>query len=85
MPRINHIPDPNARKIIEQSDKTFGNRYKIEFLKPARLDKEVLLRAKVIKKGRKSRTIACSVYSDGEECIRGEVTMVMIAADEAVK
>ena len=28
MPRINHIPDPNARKIIEQSDKTFGNRYK---------------------------------------------------------
>jgi hypothetical protein len=27
MPRINHIPDPNARKIIEQSDKTFGNRY----------------------------------------------------------
>jgi acyl-coenzyme A thioesterase PaaI-like protein len=58
---------------------------KIEFLKPARLDKEVLLRAKVIKKGRKSRTIACSVYSDGEECIRGEVIMVMIAADEVVK
>jgi hypothetical protein len=28
MPRIDHIPDPNARKIIEQSDKTFGNRYK---------------------------------------------------------
>ena len=25
MPRINHIHDPNARKIIEQSDKTFGN------------------------------------------------------------
>jgi acyl-CoA thioesterase FadM len=54
-------------------------------LKPARLDKEVLLRAKVIKKGRKSRTIACSVYSDGEECIRGEVTMVMITAGEAAK
>ena len=29
MPRIDHIPDPNARKIIEQSDKTFGNRYNV--------------------------------------------------------
>ncbi len=27
MPWIDHIPDPNARKIMEQSDKTFGNRY----------------------------------------------------------
>src|SRR5208337_222286 len=31
MPRIDHIPDPNARKIAEQSDKTFGNRYMRHF------------------------------------------------------
>jgi hypothetical protein len=29
MPRIDQILDPNARKIVEQSDKTFGNRYKL--------------------------------------------------------
>ncbi|HTY21641.1 MAG TPA: PaaI family thioesterase [Desulfomonilaceae bacterium] len=58
---------------------------KVEFLKPARLDAEVTLRAKVTKKGRTSRTIACSVYSDGDECIRGEVIMVMIAGSDAVK
>lgn len=27
MPRTNHIPDPNARKFVHQSDKTFGNCY----------------------------------------------------------
>jgi acyl-coenzyme A thioesterase PaaI-like protein len=58
---------------------------KVEFLKPARLDTEVLLRAKVVKKGRTSRTVACSVYSDGEECVRGEAIIVMISADGAVK
>ena len=29
MPRIDQILYPNARKIVEQSDKTFGNRYNI--------------------------------------------------------
>jgi len=28
IPRINHIPHPNARKISRDSDKTFGNCYK---------------------------------------------------------
>jgi len=27
MPRIDHIPDPKARKIVQHSDKTFGNCY----------------------------------------------------------
>jgi len=27
MPTGDHIPDPIARKIVVQSDKTFGNRY----------------------------------------------------------
>jgi acyl-coenzyme A thioesterase PaaI-like protein len=58
---------------------------KVDFLKPAHLDTELLLRAKVVKKGRTSRTVACSIYSDGEECVRGEATIVMIAAGDVVK
>jgi len=27
MPMGDHVPDPNARKIAAQSDKTFGNCY----------------------------------------------------------
>ena len=52
----------------------------VEFLKPVPIDKELTLRARVVKKGKKSRTIACSIYVDGEECVRGEVVMVMVEA-----
>jgi acyl-coenzyme A thioesterase PaaI-like protein len=48
----------------------------IEFLKPAPIDGEVMLRARVVKKGVKSRTVHCSLYSDGVECVKGEVTLV---------
>ncbi len=51
----------------------------VEFLKPTPLDSELLLKAKVVKKGRTSRTITCSIYADNEECVRAEVTAVMIA------
>ena len=50
----------------------------VEFLKPAHLDSEVVLRAKVVKKGRTSRTMTCSLYSHDEECVRAEVTLVMV-------
>lgn len=49
----------------------------IEFLKPTPLDTELTLKAKVIQKGRTSRTVECSIYSKGEQCVRGEVTIVM--------
>lgn len=49
----------------------------VEFLKPTPLKAELTLRAKVIKKGRTSRTVACSLYANDEECVRGEVVMVM--------
>ena len=49
----------------------------IEFLKPVPLDAEILLRASVAKKGSSSRTVKCSIYANDEECVRGEVTMVM--------
>jgi acyl-coenzyme A thioesterase PaaI-like protein len=53
---------------------------KIQFLKPVPLDAELLLRARVVKKGSTSRTVICSIYVDREECVRGEVTMVMKSA-----
>jgi acyl-CoA thioesterase FadM len=52
----------------------------IEFIKPVPLDAELLLRAGVVKQGRTSRTLTCSIYANGEECIRGEVTVVMAGA-----
>ena len=49
----------------------------VEFLKAVPMDGELVLRARVIKKGTTSRTVACSIYANGVECVKGEVTMVM--------
>ncbi len=49
----------------------------VEFLKPTPLDADLVLRARVIKRGRTSRTVACSISANGQECVRGEVTVVM--------
>jgi acyl-coenzyme A thioesterase PaaI-like protein len=50
---------------------------KIEFLKPTPLDDELTLRAVLEKKGNTSRTLRCSIWAKGEECVRGEVVMIM--------
>lgn len=50
---------------------------KVEFLKAVPMDVELVLRARVIKRGKTSRTVACSIVANGEECVKGEVTMVM--------
>ncbi len=49
----------------------------VEFLKPAPLDLELTLRAKVVEKGNTSRTVECSIFVDDNECVRGHVVMVM--------
>lgn len=51
----------------------------IEFLKPTPMNGELIVRSKVTKKGKTSRTVSCSIYAGGEECVRGEVTIVMAA------
>jgi acyl-coenzyme A thioesterase PaaI-like protein len=51
----------------------------IEFLKPTRLDGELTLTGEVIKKGTKSRTVACSISMNGEECVRAEAVIVMVS------
>jgi len=52
----------------------------VEFLKAVPLDAELLLRAHIAKKGTSSRTVICSIYVNGEECVRGQVTLVMKGA-----
>jgi acyl-coenzyme A thioesterase PaaI-like protein len=49
----------------------------VEFLKATPLDAELILRAHLVKKGSTSRTVSCSIYANGEECVRAEVTIVM--------
>lgn len=49
----------------------------VEFVKATPLDAEITLRARVVKKGRTSRTVTCSLYANGEECVRGEAVIVM--------
>ncbi len=50
---------------------------RVEFLKPVPLNEDVILRARVVKKGRTSRTVECSLHCDDQECVKAEVTMVM--------
>ena len=49
----------------------------VEYLRPTPINKEITLRAKIVKKGRKSITVACSLFADGEECVKGEVVIVI--------
>lgn len=48
----------------------------VEFLKPTPLDADVVLKAKVVRKGSTSRTVQCSLYARNDECVRAEVTIV---------
>jgi acyl-coenzyme A thioesterase PaaI-like protein len=50
---------------------------KLEFLKPTPLDGELTLRAVLEKKGNTSRTVRCSIWAKDQECVRGEVVMIM--------
>ena len=50
----------------------------VEFLKPTPMDQELVLKARVVDKGRTSRTISCSIYAKDEECVRAEVVGIMI-------
>jgi acyl-coenzyme A thioesterase PaaI-like protein len=56
---------------------------RVEFLNPTPIDAELVLRARLVKKGRTSRTVACSIYAHDRECVRGEVTLVMQGIDDS--
>jgi len=63
-------PDPVPRCLTKKLS--------VEFLRATPLDGELILRARVVKKGRTSRTVACSLYAGGQECIKGEVVVVIM-------
>jgi acyl-coenzyme A thioesterase PaaI-like protein len=48
----------------------------VEFLKPTPLDSEITLRAQIKERGRTSRTVVCSLYADGQQCVNAVVTIV---------
>ncbi|MBM4327500.1 MAG: PaaI family thioesterase [Deltaproteobacteria bacterium] len=48
----------------------------IEFLKAVPMNTELVVRSKAVKKGARSRTVSCSIYANGEECVRGEAVIV---------
>jgi acyl-coenzyme A thioesterase PaaI-like protein len=50
----------------------------VEFLDATPLDAEIELRARLVSKGNKSRTVACSLFAGGKECVRGQVTIVIM-------
>ena len=54
---------------------------KVDFLQPTPVDKPVTLRARVTEFKERKAVVTCSVYSDGEECARGEVIAVRVLAD----
>jgi acyl-coenzyme A thioesterase PaaI-like protein len=56
-----------------------GSMY-IEYLQPTPLNKPVTLRARIKEMGERKAVIACSLYSDGQECARGETVAVRLNA-----
>src|SRR5512139_1975742 len=52
---------------------------KIEYLRPVPLDRPVTLRARVDEAGPKRTKLFCSVFSEGQECAKGEVLAVRVA------
>ena len=48
-------------------------------MKPTPMDKSVQLRAKIKELHEKKAVVLCSLYSDGEECARGEVVGVRVS------
>ena len=50
----------------------------VTFLKPTPIDSELLLRAKVKEMHEKKAIVTCTVYANGEEVAKGEVTVVRV-------
>ena len=53
----------------------------VTYLRPTPLDQPVTLRARVTDRGERKTAVVCSLYSDGQECARGEVVAVRVPED----
>jgi acyl-CoA thioesterase FadM len=54
----------------------------VNYLKPARIDEVLELRAHVVDAGERRATVSCRVLQDGDECAVAEVITVRIKAKE---
>lgn len=54
----------------------------VNYLKPARIDQVLELRARVVDAGERRSTVRCSVLQDGQECALAEVICVRIKTKE---
>jgi acyl-coenzyme A thioesterase PaaI-like protein len=57
---------------------TVTGRLAVNYLKPARIDAELVLRARVTDAGGRRATVRCRVLQDGEECAIAEVITVRL-------
>lgn len=48
----------------------------VTYLKPTPMGKELILRANIKELGERKIVVTCSLYAEGEECVRGEVIAV---------
>ncbi|MCH7809568.1 MAG: PaaI family thioesterase, partial [Chloroflexi bacterium] len=52
----------------------------VNYLRPTPLSNPVTLRGRVVEKGERRTTVACSLYSDEAECARSELVAVRVDA-----
>ena len=55
----------------------------VAYLRPTPLGEPVTLQARVTELGERKITVTCSLFSNGEECAKGEVVAVRVAPDWA--
>lgn len=51
---------------------------KVEFIQPVPISSELIIKAKVIGNGSKSRRVKCSIYINDHEYVKGEATVIMM-------
>ncbi len=56
----------------------------VTYLAPTPIGAELELRARVKEQHRRKTIVICTLYADGKECVRGEVTGVRIASRKNV-
>lgn len=66
-----------GRELSSETVKAYvtGSLY-VKYLKPTPVDKPVILRARVKEIKERKVTVTCSLFSEGEECVTGEVVAV---------
>ena len=51
---------------------------KLEYVQPVPISSELVLKAKVIANGSKSRRVKCSIYVNEHEYVKGDATIIMV-------